>query len=99
MPSAGQVWFKAQRRAREAAIRRATRSMRVMQFLGVLYALALAVWGARSLVAGELNTLTPALKSAGGGFAVLSSLCALACMALGLLIFLGDRPRKQGLGR
>jgi len=99
MPSSGQVWFKAQKRAREAAVRRATRSMRVMQFLGAVYALALAAWGARALVGGELHTLTPAFKGADAGFAVLSSLGAVACMALGMLIFLGDGRRKQGLGR
>jgi hypothetical protein len=99
MPSAGQVWFKAQKRAREAAIRRAMRSMRVMQLLGALYALALAAWGARALAGGELNALAPAFKGGDAGFAVLSSLGAVACMALGLLVFLGDGRRKQGLGR
>jgi len=97
MPSAGQVWFKAQRRAREAAIRRATRSMRVMRWLGALYALALAAWGARTLLGGELHALTPTFKDA--GFAALGGLGAVACMALGLLIFVGDGRRKQGLGR
>jgi hypothetical protein len=101
MPSAGQVWFKSQRRARQAAIRRATRSMRLMQFLGTLYALALAAWGTRALLGGELHLLTPAFKGAGTetGFAILGSLAAVACMALGMLTFLGDDRRKQGLGR
>jgi len=99
IPSAGQVWFKVQRRAREVAIRRTTRSMRVMQFLGALYALVLATWGARALVGSELHALTQAFKVAGAGFSELSCLGAVACMALGLLVFLGDGRRKQGLGR
>ena len=43
-PPAGMVWLRAERRRRRAAVERAERPLRVMQGVGVLCALAAAVW-------------------------------------------------------
>ena len=44
-PPASLVWFRAERRRRALALRRAQRPVRIMQAIGLLCALLAAVWG------------------------------------------------------
>ena len=54
------VWFRAERRRRALALRRAQRPVRIMQLIGLLCALLAAVWGgARFIHLAGLGTLLP----------------------------------------
>lgn len=44
LPDAGRIWLQARCRVREAALKRATRSMMLMRGLAAVYALAVAGW-------------------------------------------------------
>jgi len=104
VPDGGLVWYRAQLRAREAAVVRAARPLLVAQIAAlVLVVGALAVWAsgqADSLVAAGTATWTtaanlldnrpdwPAFSGIGGALAVLSP-GLLASLAGGLLALIG----------
>lgn len=96
LPAAGAVWWRAQRRAREEALRRATRPVRVTQFIAVASAAGIvaAVGGLAgdwlsSWVAWFVGLRMPAVLPAGSGFFDLplpvQAAAVLAALAVGVL--------------
>jgi hypothetical protein len=97
VPAAGLVWSRALARRREIGLKRATRPLKVMRVLSVVYVVLGAMWALRSFwrsVSLELRSGWDALEAGAVGFGAAMTLVAVA-MAIGAWYLLYDGRRSD----
>ena len=95
IPSSGQVWWRAEMRVREEAIRQAARPIAIVQAAAAIVALALAVgtgwiawtWGGRQLSAFDLPAISTQALTSPLTISLVVAVCALAVITPVALYF------------
>jgi hypothetical protein len=90
LPSAGQVWWRAELRARHEAARLAQRPVLAVQVVAAVVLLAAVVTGVRSLAPGAWAWLVQTADAArGGGLATMDTWTLTLVLSVGLWLVLG----------
>jgi hypothetical protein len=100
VPSSGQVWWRAEMRTRQEAIRQASRPIAIAQAVALVFALALAAaaswlawtsWGRDHLSSLDLASLSGAARTSPLTLPFIVALCALAVITpVALYLVLSD---------
>jgi hypothetical protein len=99
VPSSGQVWWRAEMRTRQEAIRQASRPIAIAQSVALVFALTLAAgaswlawtWGRDHLSSLDLASISGAARTSPLTVSFIVALCALAVVApVALFLVLSD---------
>ena len=96
-PAAARVWRRAQERRQEAALRRASWAMLAMRAMGVMYVLAVMVWGLRALWQTQPEPARQAMLALRTGTVSMGvgAACLLLAVGAASLLVLGQRRQPS----